>query len=227
MRLVVATARRYRGRGLPLEDLVQEGALALRWAAAGFDPDQGSRFAAYAILWVREAMVRALMRDARIVRVPPKVLWRIGRVGRAEEHLRGKLERDPNPAEIGEEVGMSAAQVEELQHLALRPLSLEWPTDGSEAPGEATLADPAPRPDAQAEQRSMRGEVRRVLATLAPPERRVLALRYGIGHDRPRSPAEVGVEMGVSRRQAERLELQALTRLRATPAVRDLVVYLR
>src|SRR6266508_6843104 len=103
LRLVLSVARRYRGRGLPPEDLVQEGALALRRAAEGFDPERGDRFAAYAVLWVREAMVRAITQDLRAIRVPPRVVARIGQLARAEEFLRARLERDPRPEELAAE----------------------------------------------------------------------------------------------------------------------------
>ena len=227
LRLVLAIARRYRGRGLPLEDLVQEGALALRRAAEGFDPDQGSRFASYAVLWVREAMVGALTRDVRAIRLPPRVAARVGQLARAEERLRARLEREPRPTELAAELGMSADEVEELRRVARRAVALDAPASDEEPAAGLVLADPAPPPEAATEQRDLREEVHRVLAALEPREQRVLALRFGIGQERPRSPAEVGEALGVSRRQVERLELQAMSRLRAARGARDLLVYLR
>jgi RNA polymerase sigma factor (sigma-70 family) len=227
MRLVMAVARRYRGRGVPLEDLVQEGALALGRAAEGFDPERGSRFAAYAILWVREAMVRALTQDAWTIRVPPRAIARMGQIGRADERLRLRLERDPSVEEIAQELGIPAADVEEMRRVPRQPLPLEVPSLGDEQNLESTLADPAPTPEAQAVERGMNRELRGLLAALGPQERQVLALRFGIDQDRPCSPAEVGVALGLSRIQAERLELKALSQLRATQATRGLAVYLR
>src|SRR5262245_50909383 len=226
MRLVIAVARKYRHRGLPLEDLIQEGALALRRAAEGFDPAQG-RFAPYAVLWVREAIVRALTQDARAIRMPSRVSALIGRVASSEDELRGKLGREPSSDEIAQQVGLSALQVDELRRVTRRPISLDALGSDDEPAAGPGLVDPSPPPEVEAEQRSMHHAVRRVLAALAPRERRILALRFGIGQERSHSSAEVGVLMGISRRKAERLELQALTQLRASKDARDLLVYLR
>jgi len=226
LRLVMSVARKYRGRGLPVEDLIQEGALALRRAAEGFDPDQG-RLAPYAILWVREAIVRALTRDTRAIRVPARVTSSMGRVASTEEWLRTKLGRDPRPAEIGEELGLTAVQVEDLQRVSRRPTSLDAPGKDGEPVAEATLVDPGPPPETQAEARWMRGDVHRVLTALEPRQRQILTLRFGIDQERPHSSAEVGALLNISGRRAERMELQALTRLRAMQGMRDMLVYLR
>jgi RNA polymerase primary sigma factor len=226
LRLVISVARKYRNRGLPLEDMVQEGALALRRAAQGFDPAQG-RFAPYAVLWVREAIVRALTQDGRAVRVPSRVSALIGQVASTDERLRGKLGRDPSSDEIARELGLSALQVEELRRAARRPLSIDGLGPGDEPAPGPSLVDPGPPPEVEAEQRWMHRDVRRMLAALAPRERRILALRFGIGQERSHSSTEVGTLLGITRRQAERLEMQALTQLRSSKGVRDLLVYLR
>ena len=226
MRLVLAVARRYRGRGLPIEDLVQEGALALGRAAEGFDPEHGARFASYAVLWVREAMVKALSQDGRAIRVPPRAIARIGQIGQAEERLRLRLERDPSAAEIARELGIDVSEVDDLRRIRQRPVPLEATSRSEEQAPESTLADPTPTPEAQVVELGLHEDLHRVLETLEPRERGVLALRFGIGQDRPRSSAEVGVVMGFSRLQTERLELQALSQLRTTRAARGLAVYL-
>jgi RNA polymerase sigma factor (sigma-70 family) len=224
MRLVIAVARAYRGRGAAIEDLVQEGAMALHRAAERFDPSSGNRFSTYAVWWLREAMVHAL-HDSRAVRLPEKLVAQITRVRRAEQSLVAELERDPTADEIGEVVGLSGRQVEELRHLAHPPISVYGTDGGDDHPPEDRLAEPGPSPASQAERRSLADAVRGAIAGLTPRQRQVLALRYGIGHPQTYSPRQVERRLGLSRDGASRIEMQALAILRSHQAARELRAY--
>jgi RNA polymerase primary sigma factor len=226
MRLVIAVARSYRGRGVAIEDLIQEGALALRHAAELFDASHGNRFSTYAIWWVREAMVHALQ-DGRPVNLPEKVIGQISRISRAEQDLRGQLGRDPTSQEIADVVGLSAKRIDESRQLASQPISIDAKREDDDRSLDNLLPEPGPSPHILAERKALCGEIRDALAQLSPEERKVLALRYGIGHPRAYSPQEIEGLVGLSKHRAQRVEMQALARLRASQAMRSLRTYVQ
>jgi RNA polymerase primary sigma factor len=221
LRLVISIARGYNGRGVPLEDLIQEGALGLQRAAERFEPDRGFRFATYATWWVRQAMMRALLVDGRLVRLPSYIGERVKAVRREFATLQMRLGRDPSADELAAETGLSVRQVEEALALASQPVSLERPIGQDD---EWTLAevvpDGHPRPDEEAETSSLREEVAgALLGSLAPRTRLVVTLRYGIGQSRRFSVDEVADRIGVSPARVKQIEAEALRRLRTSPGL--------
>jgi RNA polymerase primary sigma factor len=228
LRLVISIARGYRGRGVPVEDLIQEGALGLRHAAERFDPDLGNRFSTYAVWWVREAIVHAVIQDSQAVTIPEKVAGQVARVAREEDRLRMQLGRDPSPEEVAGATGHTVGQIEQIWRLRSRVVSLDAADEDGDQPAIAELlAEPGPTPEAEVEQRSLNREIQEALAALSPEERKVVALRYGIGHPRSYSPQELEALMGITRHRARRIEMRALARLRAGQSVRSLRVYVR
>jgi RNA polymerase primary sigma factor len=224
MRLVLSIARKYQNRGLPVEDLVQEGSLGLRHAAEKFDPERGWRFSTYATWWIRQAVTRSLGEQSRSVRVPVHMLARGAMAHRTREQLREHLGRPPTAEEVAAETGLSPAQVDESLAAIRTASSLDRPLgeDGESTLGER-LADGGPPPDAVAEASWQAEAVAAVLDALPPRERLVVEVRFGIGRDQPGTLDDAGAALGVSRERARQIETGVLRRLRADRRLRQLV----
>jgi RNA polymerase primary sigma factor len=214
LRLVVAIAKQYRGLGLPLADLVQEGSLGLLRAAERFDWRLRRRFSTYAGWWIRQAIGRGIADRARTIRLPVHANVKLARIARTERALSARLGREPRRSEIADAAGLPGAEVERLMDAAQPVTSLSAPVndDGAEL-GDLLRDDVAPAPEAVAEANWVRRSLQPLLGRLTARERRVLQLRYGLHGDEPRSLAEIGRGMRVTRERARQIEARSLEKL--------------
>lgn len=188
LRLVVAVARRYAHRGLPMTDLVQAGAVGLTQAADRYDPSRGARFSTYAMWWINKAMRQAIATEARTVRLPEKVLGEMARAEQARRDLAGRLHREPQAAEVAAEAGMTPRRLADLARLSAAPLSLELLGAGVAVD---IADDPGRRPEAVVEHAEVPRRVGDLLRGLADRPRQVLELRYGMVDGTVYTPAQV------------------------------------
>lgn len=216
VRLVAAVARRYMGRGLSLEDMMQEGIIGLLRAIDKFDYSRGYRFSTYATHWIRQAICRAIANQARTIRLPSHAVDAIGRLRKAQETLSRQLGRSPTCCELAAETAIPERVVEKLIDCAPAPLSLDAPVraDGQDLIGDLVAGDSECNLLDSAMHSIARDELFAALGSLLPRERQVLVLRYGLLDNVPRTLQETGRALRMTRERARQIEAQALAKLR-------------
>ncbi len=215
-RLVISVARRYRGRGVPFTDLIQEGHIGLMRAAKKFDWRRGLKFSTYATWWIRQAVTRSISDQSRTIRLPVYMGEQITKLRHAGTQLTQVLGRDPTLEELAVKLEVPVTRVEELIRAMEQPLSLEKPMDeeNDRELGDLIPDDDGNDPEEWATDILLGDDVRVALEELPPREREALELRYGLKNGKPHTLEAIGKQLGVTRERARQLEAQALRRMR-------------
>ena len=216
LRLVVSIAKKYRNRGLPFADLIQEGNRGLLRAVDKYEYKMNYKFGTYATWWIRQSIQRALADLARTVRVPCHQIAVLGQTERARSELAGILNREPTMEELAQRVNLPVEEVRSLRAVGKHPVSLHEPVGGD---GERALEDflrdrSTCNPGEHVDRHLLQERIGEVLRSLAQREREVIELRYGLRDGHPKTLDEVARLFGITRERIRQIEARGILKLR-------------
>ena len=215
LRLVVNIARGYTGKGLGLQDLIEEGNLGLLRAVEGFDPGMGTRFSTYASYWIKQSIKRALINSAKAIRIPAYMVELLSKWRRASTRLSDELGRTPTPEEVARVLGLPRKKLPIIKK-AILIYNLTPQTDQADigwSLGEMIMDDRSRSPDEELLENDNLSFVMGQLDLMDPRESAVLRMRFGLGQYEPQTLKEIGETLGLTRERVRQIETEALNRL--------------
>jgi RNA polymerase primary sigma factor len=218
LRLVVNIARGYSGKGLGLQDLIEEGNLGLLRAVEGFDPAMGTRFSTYASYWIKQSIKRALINTGKTIRIPAYMVELLSKWRRASARLTEELGRTPTPEEVARVLGLAKKKLPIIKK-AIKIYNAMPQTDQAEAGwtlGDMVMDERQLTPDDALVESDCLHHVMEMLTTMDQREATVLRMRFGLdGHD-SRTLKEIGEQLGLTRERVRQIETEALNKMADT-----------
>jgi RNA polymerase primary sigma factor len=215
LRLVVNIARGYTGKGLALQDLIEEGNLGLLRAVEGFDPNMNTRFSTYASYWIKQSIKRALVNTAKTIRIPAYMVELLAKWRRATNQLTDELGRPPTNEETAKFLGLPKKKLNIIKK-AIRVYNSAPQTDQTEAGWsiDEMLSDGRTKtPDTEMVENDDLRQVMHLLDKMDPREATVLRMRFGLNDEEPKTLKEIGESLGLTRERVRQIESEALAKL--------------
>ncbi|GAV75806.1 Sigma70_r3 domain-containing protein/Sigma70_r2 domain-containing protein/Sigma70_r4 domain-containing protein [Cephalotus follicularis] len=216
LRMVVHIAKQYQGRGLSLQDLMQEGSMGLMKSVKKFKPQAGCRFASYAYWWIRQMVRKAIFQHSKTIRLPERFYSLLGKVMEAKKSYIQEGNHHPSIEELAGRVGITVDKLQKLILSTRNPLSMQQPVwaDQKTTLQEITADPEIEVPDLSVSKQLMRQHVRNLLSVLSQKEKQIIRLRFGIGDGEQRSLSEIGNIFGLSKERVRQLENRAIYKLK-------------
>ncbi len=229
LRFVVNVAKKFRNKGLPMADLINEGNIGLINAIEKYDVSRGYHFISYAVWWIRQAILKAIGEKSKMIRLPLNRFGELVQIDRARKVMYESLGREPDAAEIAEHLKMDKKDVAELLSISREYVSLDTPvkpgTRDSSLLGDFIEDDKYPQPEEEAVNESLRTEVSKLLEKLPEKEAVILKQRYGLAGEKPKSLKEIGDLLHLTKERIRQIEKRAILRLKAMPMTQELQAY--
>lgn len=229
LRFVVSVAKKYRGQGMALSDLINEGNIGLITALEKFEPEKGYHFISYAVWWIRQSIMKALSEKARAVRLPLNRANELMQIQKAQSEILHDNIDDPNNLElISEKTGLEESLVKDLLSISQDIVNLDSAIksdDDSSSTFSEFIEDPSKGPEEEVVGESLKSEVRSLLLTLSEKERQILVMRYGLDGNKPMSLKEIGIKFDLTKERIRQIEKRALEKLRENSQSRALECY--
>jgi len=215
LRLVVNIARNYVGKGLPLQDLIEEGNLGLLRAVEGFDPSMNTRFSTYASYWIKQSIKRALINSAKTIRIPAYMVELLSKWRKTAARLQDQLKRTPTPEEIAAELGIPKKRLKIIKK-AIQLYNTTPQPDIDEngwTLGELIADDRGKGPEDELIDSDNLEHVMQMLDRMDPREATILRMRFGLDDGEPKTLKEIGETLGLTRERVRQIENEALNKL--------------
>jgi len=232
LKFVVSVAKQYQNQGLAMLDLINEGNIGLIKAANKYDETKGYKFISYAVYWIRQAIIQALLEQAKVVRLPLNQVGSLNKINKTYAALEQKLERAPSRKEIAEELEITEQKVEESLVLSsLKQTSIDSPLYNSEDEEDSTLVDIIENPnsnntDKKLIENSLKSEIERCLSVLTNKEKAIIKLFFGIDEEYNYTLEEIGEKFDLTRERVRQIKEKAIRRLRHNSRNKLLIPFL-
>jgi len=229
LRFVVNVAKKFKNKGLPIADLVNEGNIGLINAIEKYDVSRGYHFISYAVWWIRQAILKAIGEKSKMIRLPLNRFGELVQIEKARKVMFEALGREPDASELAEKVKMNDKDVAELLSISREYVSLDTPvkqgTRDASLIGDFVEDKKVPQPEEAVVNDSLKDEVAKLLDKLPEKEAAILKQRYGIGGETPKSLKEIGDLFHLTKERIRQIEKRAILRLKAMPKAQELQAY--
>ncbi len=233
LRFVISVAKQYQNQGLPLIDLINEGNMGLMKAAKRFDETKGFKFISYAVWWIRQSILQAIVEQSRLVRLPLNKIGTNNRINEAYHSFMQQFEREPSASELADLVGLTEKEVRNILRISGKHISVDAPV-GSDSTGSDSMtmldtlayATGSDGPEGGLMDESLKEEVKKGLESLSPKELQVISAYYGLNNQQAMTLEEIGYLCDLTRERVRQIKERAIRRLRKANNRNNLRSYL-